>query len=95
MYGPRVFVSMIGALLVFAIVTYAMNGSFWTTVFQTVLCAVLLQVGYFVGVLFMVWKAARDGREADIDAPGQNAEADAPSSALSASHFNKPGSTNY
>lgn len=86
---------MMGALLVFAVVTYAMSGSFWTTMFQTALCAVLLQVGYFIGVLFLVWKAAKDGREADIDTPGQNAEVDSPSSALSASHFNKPGSPHY
>jgi exopolysaccharide production repressor protein len=82
---------------VFAIATYAMNGSFWSTVLQTIICAVLLQVGYFFGVLFLVWKAARDGREAEINASrsAQPGDVDGSSSALPVSQFQKPGSTNY
>jgi len=59
MYAPRVFVSMIGALAVFAVATYVLNGSLTTTLIQTAICAVLLQIGYFGGVLFLVWKEAR------------------------------------
>ena len=56
MYAPRVFVSMIGALAVFAIATYCLNGSLAKTLIDTAISAVLLQVGYFGGVLFLVWK---------------------------------------
>ncbi|QPB18670.1 exopolysaccharide production repressor protein [Rhizobium sp. 007] len=59
MYAPRVFVSMIGALAVFAVATYWLNGSLATTLIDTVICAVLLQLGYFGGVLFLVWKEAK------------------------------------
>lgn len=59
MYAPRVFVSMIGALAVFAVATYLLNGSLTTTLIQTAICAVLLQIGYFGGVLFLVWKEAK------------------------------------
>jgi len=50
---------MIGALAVFAVATYVLNGSLTTTLIQTAICAVLLQIGYFGGVLFLVWKEAR------------------------------------
>lgn len=59
MYAPRVFASMLGALIVFAIATYALTGSIGTTLWQTVVSAVLLQVGYFVGVLILVSRSAR------------------------------------
>ncbi|MGO4623438.1 exopolysaccharide production repressor protein [Ensifer sp. 2YAB10] len=60
MYAPRVLVSMLGALAVFAIVTYFLNGSLASTLVQTILCAVLMQVGYFIAVLYLVWKKARE-----------------------------------
>lgn len=71
MYAPRVFVSMIGALAVFAVATYWLNGSLTTTLVETVICAVLLQIGYFGGVLFLVWKEAkqRTARISPIPAP--------------------------
>jgi exopolysaccharide production repressor protein len=59
MYAPRVFVSMVGALAVFAIATYWLNGSLLDTLIDTAISAVLLQVGYFGGVLFLVWKEAK------------------------------------
>ena len=49
---------LIGVLLVFAITTYVITQSLWTTFIQTLICAVLLQVGYFAAVLFLVWRAA-------------------------------------
>ena len=60
MYGPRALVSMLTVLLVFAVATYLLNGSFATTLWQTVLCAVILQVGYFAIVLFLVRKEAAE-----------------------------------
>jgi exopolysaccharide production repressor protein len=54
MYAPRVFLSMVCVLLVFAAAAYWLSGSASTVIIATIVCAVLLQVGYFVGILFMV-----------------------------------------
>ncbi|NLS16459.1 exopolysaccharide production repressor exox [Rhizobium sp. P40RR-XXII] len=56
MYAPRVFISMLGTLIVFAVATYFLTDSLWTTFIETIICAVLLQTGYFLGVLYLVWK---------------------------------------
>jgi len=53
---------LVGVLLVFAITTYVMTQSVWTTLVQTLICAVLLQVGYFAAVLFLVWRSAEKPR---------------------------------
>ncbi|MEZ2218446.1 exopolysaccharide production repressor protein [Rhizobium sp. RCC_161_2] len=63
MYAPRVFISMAGTLAVFAIATYFLTHSLSITLIETVICAVLLQIGYFAGVLFLVWKE-RNARHA-------------------------------
>ncbi|MBN8952528.1 MULTISPECIES: exopolysaccharide production repressor protein [unclassified Rhizobium] len=63
MYAPRVFISMLGTLIVFAIATYSLTNSLSTTLIETVICAVLLQIGYFLGVLYLVWKE-RKSRDA-------------------------------
>ena len=44
-------------LVAFAIATYVITGSAWTTFIDTLVCAVLVQVGYFAVVLFLVWRA--------------------------------------
>jgi exopolysaccharide production repressor protein len=49
---------LILVLLVFGITTYVVTQSLWATFIQTVLCAVLLQIGYFAAVLFLVWRSA-------------------------------------
>src|ERR1700712_1548636 len=67
MYAPRVFVSMIGTLAVFAIATYFLSHSLTTALVETAICAVLLQIGYFAGVLFLVRKAEKARREALSD----------------------------
>jgi exopolysaccharide production repressor protein len=48
---------LVGALLVFALATYLITGSIWYTIVQTVICAVLVQIGYFAAVLFLVWRS--------------------------------------
>jgi exopolysaccharide production repressor protein len=48
---------LVGVLLVFAVTTYLITGSAWTTFIQTVICAVLVQVGYFVAIMFLVWRS--------------------------------------
>jgi exopolysaccharide production repressor protein len=47
---------LIAALVVFGIVTYFMTHSLWTTLIQTAICGVLIQLGYFLAVLYMVWR---------------------------------------
>ena len=49
----------VGLLLVFAATTYLITGSAWTTFTETLVVAVLVQVGYFAAVLFLVWRAAK------------------------------------
>ena len=48
---------LVGVLIVFAIASYAITQSWWTTLVNTVLCAILIQIGYFAAVLFMVWRS--------------------------------------
>lgn len=59
MYGPRALISMLAVLMVFAGVTYSLNGSIATTIWQTILCAIIIQVGYFIGILLLVRKERR------------------------------------
>ena len=54
MYAPRVFASMSCVLLVFAGSVFWMTGSVSTALVATVVAAILLQVGYFLGVLYLV-----------------------------------------
>lgn len=75
MFAPRVFVSMVGALAAFAAATYFLNGSLASTAIQTLICAVLMQVGYFVAVLFLVWKEARARSRLSSQKPFVAAEA--------------------
>jgi membrane protein implicated in regulation of membrane protease activity len=53
MYAPRVFTSMLGALLAFAVAAYFMSGSLLTAFLQTIVCAIIIQIGYFLGVLYL------------------------------------------
>jgi hypothetical protein len=54
MYAPRVFVSMLAVLVVFAVSSFFISGSVLSAIIQTVICAVLIQAGYFIGVLYLV-----------------------------------------
>lgn len=54
MYAPRVFLSMLSVLAVFFIAAYMMTGSLFIALIETFLCAIILQVGYFIGVLYLV-----------------------------------------
>ncbi|MGX9147524.1 exopolysaccharide production repressor protein [Mesorhizobium sp. 128a] len=46
---------VIGASAAFAAAAYCLTGSFG----QTVLCAVLTQVGYFLAMLYLMWRTER------------------------------------
>src|SRR4051794_31862912 len=41
-------------LLAFAISTYLLTGSLWSTFVQAVICGILIQIEYFVAVMLMV-----------------------------------------
>jgi exopolysaccharide production repressor protein len=72
---------LVGVLLVVAITTYFMTQSLWTTFVQTAICAVLIQVGYFAAVLFLVRRSAdkpRYGESAAKEGDLQNAPNEVP-----------------
>lgn len=52
---------LVGVLLVFAAATYLMTHSLATTLVRTVVCGLLIQVGYFAVVLFLVWRSTDRG----------------------------------
>lgn len=95
MYAPRVFASILGVLIVFAIATYALTGSIGTTLWQTGVSAVLLQVGYFVGVLILVARAERSKRTGGTQNESVKSDQDGGKSGpLPVSHLNTPESPN-
>lgn len=63
MYAPRVFFSMVCVLLVFAVAAYWLTGSISEVVLATIACALLLQVGYFVGILYLVRQEKQQRRD--------------------------------
>jgi exopolysaccharide production repressor protein len=65
----------IGVLVVFAIATYAATQSLWTTFLHTVICAVVIQIGYFAAVLLLVWRSPGRGRTGDLAIRKESAQA--------------------
>jgi exopolysaccharide production repressor protein len=60
---------MLLLLAAFGIVSYATTGSAWVAFANSILCALLLQVGYFVAVLCMIRSAERELRRSDRPQP--------------------------
>ena len=90
-YAPRFFLSMAIALVAFAVVSYLSTGSLATTAWQTFLCAILIQIGYFLTTLFLVWRTARERRQgADPGTPDADKSRDAAKSKVPVS-MNEPG----
>ncbi|WP_254022965.1 exopolysaccharide production repressor protein [Mesorhizobium ventifaucium] len=48
---------LIIVLLAFAISTYLLTASLWSTFVQTLICGILMQIGYFVAVMLLVWRS--------------------------------------
>jgi|SRR5262245_61767871 exopolysaccharide production repressor protein len=74
-------------LCAFAVATYLITGSVWTTLIDTVICAVLVQAGYFAVVLYLVWRTPRRARpERGVGAreAGQKAAAEEPTAQVGA-----------
>ena len=65
----------IGVLVVFAIASYLVTQSLWTTFVHTLICAVLLQIGYFAAVLFLVWRSAGQQNDRETAAKSDTAQA--------------------
>lgn len=61
---------MLFALVAFAITTYFLTKSFWLTLLWTVICAVIIQVGYFAAVLLMVW--GQSGKPGNGETPQES-----------------------
>ncbi len=61
------------ALIAFAVANYAITQSLRTTLVNTAICAVLIQIGYFVAVLFMLWRSGAPGRHGDRASSGKGA----------------------
>lgn len=77
---PRFLLGMLGVLFVFAVATYFATQSVWTTLIQTLLCAVLIQIGYFAAVLFMVWRSKDRKQDEASRTPVQNPVEEKPAS---------------
>ncbi|HVW56581.1 MAG TPA: exopolysaccharide production repressor protein [Rhizobiaceae bacterium] len=67
------FRGLVLVLITFAVVTYFITHSWWATIVHTILCGILIQIGYFAAVLLLVWRShgkkdadGRPGREPKI-----------------------------
>jgi len=65
------------AMIVFAIANYVLTQSVWTTFINTLLCGVLIQLGYFLAILVMVWRSPASGKQGDSTSAGKSAVAEA------------------
>ncbi|MBB4955107.1 exopolysaccharide production repressor protein [Agrobacterium vitis] len=59
MHAPKVFFCMIGAILIFAATTYYVSGSVSDTIIKSIIAAIILQVGYFMAIVYFVSKEAK------------------------------------
>ncbi|RWI30084.1 MAG: hypothetical protein E5X43_01830 [Mesorhizobium sp.] len=48
---------LIIVLSAFAISIYLLTDSLWATFVQTLICGILIQIGYFVAVMLLVWRS--------------------------------------
>jgi len=71
-------------LCAFAVATYLITGSALTTLINTVICAVLVQAGYFAIVLYLVWRAPRRVLPERGAGAGQNTASEEPAAPVGA-----------
>ena len=74
---PRFVLGMLATLLVFAAATFFLTHSIWKTLLGTLVCALVIQVGYFLVVLFFILRAPKPG-EGNRHASGTSARAKRP-----------------
>ncbi|AZO41783.1 MULTISPECIES: exopolysaccharide production repressor protein [unclassified Mesorhizobium] len=65
MYLPQFVVGMFVTSAIVAVWTYAVTGSVWTALGWAIIDLVVLQVGYFVFVIRLVYKGATADAEPD------------------------------
>ncbi|PRD42545.1 exopolysaccharide production repressor protein exox [Phyllobacterium phragmitis] len=70
---PKFLVGMLGVLIAFAVTTYMMTHSFWMTVIQTLICAVVIQIGYFGAILFLVMREKSRNAGKQVSSSGDEA----------------------
>lgn len=80
MRAPKVFFCMIAVLLVFAASTYQLSGSVSETIIKSIIAAIVLQVGYFIAIVYFVAreakarKAARGPQDVVREAPTEKSK---------------------
>ena len=83
MRAPAVYLRMLMTITAFCVGCYLHYGSIKTTIYYGALCFLLIQIGYFCGVLYLVWKEnhqrridqiAEAGPEEGLDASDHNAK---------------------
>jgi exopolysaccharide production repressor protein len=62
MSAPAAFLQTVVVAAVFGIATYMTVDNGLTALLLTLSCFVLLQIGYFAGILYMVWSERRKRR---------------------------------
>ncbi|OWW04026.1 hypothetical protein ATY81_16965 [Rhizobium sp. R72] len=62
MRAPGIYIRMLFATFVFFILCLFHYKSIITSLYYSVICIVLMQVGYVGGVLFLVWREAKSRR---------------------------------
>lgn len=67
----KLLIGMVVSVGFFAISTYVMTGSLWTTFTQSLICFLLIQVGYFSVVVFRIvrekWSSTDGGKDPPVD----------------------------
>jgi exopolysaccharide production repressor protein len=69
MYFPQFLIGMSATSAVVAIWTYMATGSLWNALAWTILTLIVLQVGYFVLVVRLIYKRAAQCTEAGSASP--------------------------
>lgn len=64
---PRFVLGFLATLLAFAATSFFLTGSVWKTFLGTLLCALVIQVGYFLIVLFFVLRNPKPGADTSHD----------------------------
>ncbi|MFC6489117.1 exopolysaccharide production repressor protein [Nitratireductor sp. GCM10026969] len=75
MHFPLFLRGMLMALTAFAITTYIVTQSAWTTFVSTLVCAAVIQVGYFATILIIVWAPFQRRRSGEETAESEQKKA--------------------
>jgi exopolysaccharide production repressor protein len=65
---------LIIVLSIFAISAYVLTGSLWRALVQTLICAILIQIGYFLVVVLLVWSSGHQKPATKSQIAGKNSK---------------------